>query len=191
MRTREVSLLVGIVVVLGASVAMLFIKPGGSGEPGVPPGIDLVEFTSQEAGLAISHPSDWERLDTGGDPQVVLAATPNGNDSLLVRTVGLNTSIGPDELGGVRSFTQRLVTEGTGIDMLSGPEEVRLGGLPGWHYLYRFSDGQGRTGVHSHYFLFRGDQMIVLVFQALPQQRFEQLADVFDAIATSFRVLEA
>lgn len=189
MTIRVIALLVGILGVLAAAVAVLVVRVTGP-NPAALPGGELVEFRAEEAGFAISHPADWRRIESP-DEQVRLVATPNDRDSVLVRVVGLTTPVEEGQLTAVRDFTRGLVTDGTGIELTAGPEQVELAGLPGWYYLYRFTDeATGRQGVHSHYFLFRGDRMFVLVFQALPQGRFQQLAPVFDRIAESFRRLD-
>lgn len=146
-------------------------------------------FRSEEARLEISYPAGWDALNSPDD-EVVLVATPNGSDSLLVRVVGLDAEVGPDDLPQMQQVTDRIVRSGEGVDVLVGPREITLGGLPGYYYLYRFvDDATGQQGAHAHYFLFDGSRMIVLVFQALPDQRFEELAGVFDRVASSLRIL--
>ena len=87
------------------------------------------------------------------------------------------------------SFAVLIGVHETTAEVVTGPTRVELDGLPGWHYLYRFADSASSDiGVHSHYFLFDGDRMVVLVLQALPATRFAELADLFDDIALSLRV---
>ena len=70
------------------------------------------------------------------------------------------------------------------------PTETEQGGLPGVYYLYTFRDPvSGLRGAHSHFFLFKGQTMISLVFQALPDGDFGRLAPLFDRVAGSLRVL--
>lgn len=141
-----------------------------------------------EAGVTLSLPDGWQQL-ASDDPQVLLVATPNGRDSVLVREVDLTVEVTAESLDGARQFTMDLVTEGTGVEIVTGPQQVELAGLPGWYYLYRFDDlASGTVGTHAHYFLFDGTRMIVLVFQALPEDGFAELAPTFDAMATSLRV---
>lgn len=150
----------------------------------------LVEVVDDEAGLSISYPESWERLEPADDLARLLV-TPNGRDSLLVRSVPLNMSVEADEIEGVRDFTEDLITDGPNVDVVGSAQRVELAGAPGWHYLYQFEDAvSGDIGIHSHYFLFDGDQMIVLVFQALPANRFEELAPTFDQVAESLRLHE-
>lgn len=148
----------------------------------------MVEVTLADADLSIAYPESWERIEPP-DELTQLLVTPNGKDSLLVRTLELNTTVAPDQIDGVRDFTEGLVTDGTNVDVVAGPQRVELADVPGWHYLYRFEDAaSGEVGVHSHYFLFDGSRMVVLVFQALPAEQFEVLAPTFDAISESLRL---
>lgn len=150
---------------------------------------DLVEFESEEGGFAISYPRAWERIETPPDSSVKLVATPDGQNSLQVRRVDdLGFSVGPGELEGMREYTRQTVESGEDVDVIAGPSRVELDGLPGYVYVYTFADPDtGDTGVHSHYFLFDGDTMFTLVFQALPEERYGELAPLFDTIAESFR----
>lgn len=150
---------------------------------------DLVEFESGEGGFAISYPEDWERIEPPPDSPVKLVATPDDRNSLQVSTADLGFSVGPEELPGMRQYTtSRIESSGENVDVVAGPSRVELDGLPGHVYIYTFVDPDtGETGVHSHYFLFDGDRMFTLVFQALPEERYEELAPLFDTIAESFR----
>jgi hypothetical protein len=156
--------------------------------PNAPIPAGFVEFRDEKAGFAISYPKDWEVLEAPGDPQVSLVATLNQRDSFLVRVVPLGVQVGPKELPGMTSITNKIVTSGEGVTVITGPKDVQVGGLPGYFYLYTFMD-EGQKGAHSHYFLFKGDKMITLVFQAIPEDQFQKQAPVFDQIANSFRVL--
>jgi hypothetical protein len=80
-----------------------------------------------------------------------------------------------------------VVKSGRGVKLIAPPQRSDLGGLPGYFYLYSYRDGDGRRGAHSHYFLFKGDTMFTIVFQAVPEGRLPELAPVFDRIARTFR----
>lgn len=151
-------------------------------------------FRDRGAGFSIAYPRDWRRMDSA-DPDVRLIAAPgrragraSSGPSLLIRVVELPVAVGARDLPRVRRLTRGIVTGGRRVEILEGPRALRLGGLPGHHYLYTFRDRDtGRRGVHSHYFLFDGRMMITLVFQSLPQGRFRPLAPTFDRIARTFR----
>lgn len=149
---------------------------------------DFVGF-NDAAGFALSYPGNWERVQAT-DPQVHLLVAPNDRDSFQLRVVPLNVQIGEGELAAVKTLTDQVVTSGEGVQPVGEPRQINVGGLPGWHYLYRFNDrATGEAGIHSHYFLFRGDKMITFVFQALPETSFDALAPIFDQIASTFKLV--
>lgn len=164
--------------------------PSEASSPAVAPSLPagFVEFRDERAGYAVSYPKDWKVLEVPDDPEVGLLAALNENDSFLVRLVPLGFQVGPTEYPGMTSLTNQIVASGQDVHVVTGPKQVQVGGLPGYFYLYTFTDG-GQKGAHSHYFLFKGDTMITLVFQAIPEDQFEKRAPVFDQIANSFRVL--
>lgn len=75
----------------------------------------------------------------------------------------------------------------TGVDVIS-ETQVSFAGLRGWQYVYRFQDPAVGTGVHVHVFLFQGNRLYTLVFQALPPDRLQSLAKTFDQILARYRV---
>jgi hypothetical protein len=153
--------------------------------PSLPAG--MVEFRDDAAGFAVGYPADWQRLESN-DPQVGLIATRNQKDSFLARVVRLNSPVGPADLPRLKTVTDEVVKANQGVEVLQGPREVQVGGVPGYFYLYRFTDAaSGQRGAHSHYFLFRDATMITLVFQALPEESFTELAPLFDRIVSTFR----
>ncbi len=65
-------------------------------------------------------------------------------------------------------------------------------GKLGFHYLYVLKQqSTGREGVHSHYFVFDGAKLNVLVFEVFPRTDFEKFAPTFDQIFESFDEREA
>lgn len=147
----------------------------------------LVEFRSPGVGFALDYPSDWTRL-APPDPQVPLLAT-QGPHSFLVRVLDLPTEIGAQELSAARKLTDEIVMSDPSVKLLTEPQQVNMAGLPGYFYFYNFTDPTtGLTGAHSHFFLFKGKTMIVLVFQTLPADRFKDGATTFDQITGTFRV---
>lgn len=155
---------------------------------------DLVEFRHEQAGFALSYPSAWTRLEST-DPQVALVAAEkdpaeNRGGSILVRVIQLGAPVGREQLAEARKVTDGIVTSGEGVELKAQPAEIEQGGLPGYFYLYTFKDqASGGRGAHSHYFLFKGDTMITVIFQGLPEEDFVRLASLFDRVAASFRVL--
>ena len=147
----------------------------------------LVEFRSPPAGFSLAYPTDWTHLQST-DPQVPLIAT-RGPHSFLVRVLDLPNQIGPQELAAARALTDGIVLSDKSVKLLAQPQQMSLAGLPGYFYFYTFTDpATGLTGVHSHFFLFKGKTMIALVFQAIPAEQFKDGATTFDQITGSFRV---
>jgi hypothetical protein len=153
----------------------------------------LVEFRDEKAGWAISYPKDWNRLqpkDT--DIALVVSEKPaeqNTGGSILARDLTLAAPVNDANLAAAREVTNGIVT-GDGIQHITEPTVVHQAGLPGYFYFYSFKDpASGQEGVHSHYFLFKGSTMISFVFQALPKADFQRLANLYDSVIGSFRVL--
>jgi len=155
---------------------------------------ELVEFRDDQTGFALSHPKAWVRA-TAPNPQIVLVAAEhdpakNQGGSILARVTPLDAMVGKAQLSEARKATDAMVASSDGVALKAEPTETEQGGLPGLYYLYTFRDPiSGLTGVHSHFFLFKGSTMISVVFQALPQDDFARLAPLFDRVAGSIRVL--
>lgn len=150
--------------------------------------LDLVEFRDEDAGISMELPADWEQL-SPGDPAVRLIATPNFRDSVLLRVTPMD--LVDESFAELQTLTDDIVATAPDVEVLSGAQELVVDGHPGYHYLYTFFDeGEGERGVHSHYFLFREDALVAVVFQALPEARFSELAPTFDAMAESLRLTD-
>ena len=153
----------------------------------------LVEFRDAKAGWAISYPKAWNRLEPkDADIALVVAEKPaaqNTGGSILARVLTLGAPVTDGNLAAAKEVTDKIVT-GDGIQHITQPTTVHQAGLPGYFYFYTFKDpASGQEGVHSHYFLFKGSTMISFVFQALPKDNFQRLANVYDAGIGSFRLL--
>jgi hypothetical protein len=156
----------------------------------------MVEFRDEAHGFAISYPEDWTKLDSA-DAEVVLVVSDRDpaegkGGSILARVVDTGVAIGAGQLAEARKFTDQVVSAGQGVELKAEPAEITQGGLPGWLYFYTFTDpATGAKGAHTHYFLFKDQLMISLVFQGLPEDEFVRLAKekLFDRVANSFRLL--
>ena len=154
----------------------------------------LVEFRDDRAGWAISYPNGWNRLQSAdADVALVLSEKPpeqNRGGSILARNITLAAPVDESKLPAAKEVTDKIVTTGEGIELLTPAAVVNQGGLPGYFYFYRFKDpASGQVGVHTHYFLFKGSTMISFVFQALPEDEFKALATLYDDVISSFRTL--
>ena len=155
-------------------------KPPDSGRD------DFVRFRDAPGAFSISYPSSWQRI-SSFDRQVRLLAEGDGA-SMQVRTAPLDIEVGPENLGAARKLTDNLVNVAGQVKQVRPPKQVTLGGLPGWLYIYTFKDAATQqTGAHAHYFLFRGETMMTIVFQVLPSDRFAELVPLFDRIGNTLR----
>ena len=154
----------------------------------------LVEFRDEKAGWAISYPNGWNRLQPKEDAEVTLVvsekpAEQNTGGSILARDLTLAAPVSDANLAAAKEVTDRVVS-GDGIKHITEPTVIHHAGLPGYFYFYSFKDSASdQEGVHSHYFLFKGSTMISFVLQALPKDDFRRLANLYDEVISSFRVL--
>lgn len=163
-----------------------------AGTPTTTSEFELAEYEDAEDGFSFSYPAEWEFLElTGEDPNVRLVLSAGGQDSFLVRVEQLDSEVTTDQqLVDINAVTDGAIAEVEGARILQ-EQQIELGGLPGYYYLYQFTDSEtGLEGAHVHYFLFQGSTMYVLVFQALPTENFEPLVPAFDVVTESFRVDE-
>jgi len=153
----------------------------------------LVPFKDTKAGWSVSYPKGWKRLESkDSDVALVVSQKPpeqNTGGSILARDLTLGAPVNDSNLSAAREVTDKIVTNGQGIQLLAQPTVIHQGGLPGYFYFYSFKDpAGGQEGVHTHYFLFKGSTMISFVFQALPKESFPGLAHLYDRVMTSFKV---
>jgi hypothetical protein len=152
--------------------------------------VGFSDFRNDQAGIELSYPSDWTKL-SPKDPQVLLLVSQGPQDSFLVRVSELQDAVGPQQLPAMKQVTDKLVTSNKTVQMVAGPNQIQLGGLPGFYYFYNFTDpSTGQQGAHSHFFLFNGKTMISMVFQSLPKEHFTESAKTFDQIANSLHALK-
>lgn len=163
---------------------------------------EFVEFRDEEAGFAISYPARWGPRSPADSQVRFLASSTDGNNSALVRVTpfDLEEQLGQlqeqtdeevDQLDLNVSITEPRIRDGENVDeLLLGPRIVEFAGDRASYYVYTFNTADGeRSGVHAQYFLFQQDRMITLVLQAIPPERFSELASTFDRIAQSFELL--
>ncbi len=189
-------LLVGGSFLAGKSMVDSPKRPAANETPATtaaPPTAELVEFRDDKNGWAISYPKSWNRLEPrDADVALVVSEKPaeqNTGGSILARGLTLAAPVTDANLAAAKEVTDGIVT-GNGIQHITEPKVVRQAGLPGYFYFYSFKDpASGQEGVHSHYFLFKGSTMISFVFQALPKDEFQRLADLFDEVIGTFRIL--
>jgi hypothetical protein len=144
-----------------------------------------IRFSDPSSGIALRYPASWTRLNSR-DPQValVVALSPATSLSLRVSKSEL-TDVTLQTLPVVRGFTDDLVGADKRATQLTAPQELSLGGLPAVRYRYTYPTTAGARGAHVHYFLFKGDKMIQLVFQEVPDTALPSVEPTFNRIAAT------
>ena len=151
----------------------------------VPP--NFVTFDDPGAGISVKYPKEWERVAEGrGSLRLAVAPGAGSLDAVTVQVFPIEVAFTNETEEDFNAYTDAIVTSEEGVKVLT-EREITINGSNGYYYLYTFEDAEsGLTGVHAHYFLFRGKKMHTLVFQALPQEGFPRMAQTFDIIAGSF-----
>lgn len=143
------------------------------------------QFTDRTGGFSIQYPDSWNRYQPN-EATVRFYAGPNDKDGVVVRVIGLGATVNPGDTQVMKQVADRILAQSS-VNIVR-ENQVTVGGLPGWEYVYTFQDPAG-TGVHVHVFLFQGSRLHILVFQALPESRLTALAGTFDKILASYRAL--
>ncbi len=180
----------GVAAALGSAIAGWPVGEPERTEPGYPR-IPFVRYEDPQGRFAVSYPRSWQRVPSS-DPQVALLvlAGRGSRDSMLVRVVPRPESLNPSNLAQAEKITDALVSSSDVRTRLS--VRLTLDGLPGLYYLYKFGKpGTPSYGIHAHYFLFGKSKMYVIVFQALPDDHYVDLAPIWDRITRSFQVPQA
>ncbi len=161
--------------------------PSASPKPQAdPPGYVRFRSRNAKARFSIAYPESWSPVPSD-DPQVELLVVAERRAlSLLVRVAPVGLDVTPETLPIVRDLTDSLVRADGRVRLRNEPRALVLDGLPGYRYDYTFDASTGEPGAHVHYFLFKGGQMITMVFQALPAQRLEKFSPMFDQVAATF-----
>jgi hypothetical protein len=178
-----------VVAGLAAILALVIgVAVGRSIIPSAPhrtPAPEPAEFSDAETGIALTYPGDWRRLEPS-DSQVRLLAASGSSMSLSLRVSKSEiANVKQETLPVVRQFTDPLLAADERAKQLSTPEAISLGGLLGYRYRYTYRGEDGSTGAHVHYFLFKRDKMIQLVFQAVPATSLPKVEPTFERIAST------
>lgn len=160
---------------------------------------ESVTFTDAKAGIKLSYPQSWSQIennsaldlteDESTEVRLIIGRTED-EPSLLVRVKPLPAEINYDpnmsaqDLGVIQGQLDKLISPD--VQILSR-KPINDKGKLGFHYLYVLKqESTGREGVHSHYFIFDGAKLNVLVFEVFPRAEFEEMAPIFDQILESF-----
>jgi hypothetical protein len=174
-------------LVVGAAVGRSIIPSGGDDHPRTLTTPPPTQFASAAVGITMTYPSTWTRLQSR-DPQVLLVAALSPSTSLSLRASKSQLKdVTAQTLPVVKQFTDDLVAADKRATLLTAAEPIEVGGLPGYRYRYTYTTKDGGTGAHVHYFLFKHDLLLQLVFQALPARALSQVEPTFDRIAGSLK----
>ena len=174
-------------LVIGAAVGRSIIPSGGDDRTKTLTTPPPTLFRSAQVGITMTYPATWTRLQSR-DPQVLLVAALSPSTSLSLRASKSQLkSVTAQTLPVVKEFTDDLVAADRRATLVTAPEPIEVGGLPGYRYRYTYPTKDGSTGAHVHYFLFKHDLLLQLVFQALPARALTQLEPAFDRIAGSLK----
>ncbi len=187
-QTKLVVLLSVLSVVVIAAAGFAFTLSGDSSDKGpapAPPDTPepLTSFRDAQTGFTVDYPRAWRKVDVPV-ADYRLAVDGGNNVAFTIRVVPIQTPATAANLENFKAVTDGLVGSNSTVQVLK-QQAVSLNGMLGYYYFYTFTDG-GVAAVHAHYFLFSGNKMNILVFQALPDD-FEGMAATFDKIAESFR----
>ncbi|MEA2155847.1 MAG: hypothetical protein QOE11_1987 [Solirubrobacteraceae bacterium] len=171
-------------VVIGVQLGRSVI-PSGTAHRATTVAPKPIQFRDAQSGLALKYPRGWTRLSVK-DPQVRLVAAASPATSLLLRVSRSDLAdVTVRTLPVVRSFTDDLIGADNRARLLSAPEEVSVGGLPGFRYRYTYTTSDGKIGAHVHYFLFKHKRLVQLVFQQVPSPTLPNVEPAFNRIAGS------
>ena len=195
-RRAVIVLTVLTLIVVGAGIGGVLWSRSGKDEAAPPPTTQLpttptladsafVTFVDPETGFSMRYPRGWRRSEA--PVREMRLVTSDGRQySASVRVIRTEVPTTPANLNNIKSVTDGIV--GPGVKMLTH-ETITLNGLIGFRYIYTFTDADsGLEGAHLHYFLFQGNNMYSIVFEALPTGDFGKIEGVFDQMLASFRV---
>jgi hypothetical protein len=166
-------------VVLSSRSSSTKLPPAA--DPATP--VPVTTFHDDLTGTSVEYPRSWQKIAVPV-ADYRLAVDGGSNVAFTIRVVPIETPATAANLENFKAVTDGLVTSNPSVQILK-QQAVSLNGMLGYYYFYTFTDG-GVSAVHAHYFLFSGNKMNILVFQALPDD-FQGMAATFDKIAESFR----
>lgn len=188
-----------LIVAIGAAVYALVLddsETNADAEPG-PQSVEYETFTDEENGFRISYPATWTRgtARSGMDDVQFLATPPGTENAVSVSIVNFDEPVtvdartSPELVAGVEDLLDRTIETMPGVVEVVQRRRVGVQDVQGWTYIYRFEDQTDRVGTQVRHFLFRGDKMYMLIFQAFPERNYAELAEHFDRVLSSFEFI--
>lgn len=174
-----------------AAAALLLLSAcgGGSSHPPTPSAAGGVyrQHVDAKGGFILDYPDAWNVYEPS-DPGVKFLVGPDETDFAEVRIIdNLPVSFGANDTQSEKQVVDQLLS-GQPINVISSVQVV-VNGLSGWQYTYTFQDPKHGIGAHVHVFLFQGNRLHTIVFQALPRTNFDRLAPVFQKMLNSYKAL--
>lgn len=174
-----------------AAAALLILSAcgGGSSHSPTPSAAGGVyrQHVDPTAGFIVDYPDAWNVYEPT-DPGVQFLVGPDQTDFAEVRVISnLPVSFGTNDSQSEKQVVDQLLA-GQPINVISSVQ-VLVNGLSGWQYTYTFTDPKLGVGAHVHVFLFQGNRLHTIVFQALPRSHFDKLAPIFQKMLNSYRAL--
>lgn len=178
------------VALLAAVIYLLVNSDGDTKEPRVAPTssttlnttpvdtADWVTDTDDVSGFTIKRPKDW-----------IVSSQPDGQNRLLLSAGEQNFLLVTARNVDPSTVTGEIQQAMSDLDIISGPDNLTIGGLPAVLYIYKtpLAEDNREEGVIIHYFIVRDSKMYSLIFQARPKDELNRLARVFNAVTNSFQ----
>lgn len=171
------------------------LRPGSDSTiPGTTlPESEFTTYTDDDAGFSLRYPKSWDRYGSKDPNDHLIAAEPptageQPGNGVIVRLFRTEVPTTSDNLQNIRAFTDGVVGDVPSATVLQRALEINIDGMPGYFYLYTFTDETtGREGAHGHFFLFRGRKAYQVIVEAIPAEGYARLAPLFDQITDSFK----
>ena len=185
---RLVVILSMLTVAVVALAAFAVVLSSGADDPlpepasSIPP-VPVMTFTDRATGFTVEYPRSWRQVDVP-NADYRLAVDGGNNVAMTIRVVPVAEAATAANLENFKAVTDGYVGLNDTVTILK-QQAVTYNGMLGYYYFYTFRDGAVEA-VHSHYFLFSGKKMNIIVFQSFPDD-FERMAPTFDRVAESFR----
>ena len=161
-------------------------RASSSTSTSVAPAVAFIRFTDDETGFTLQYPAEWRARPPSGD--VRLTALDAQGNGLQVRIHPITAPADRSNIVAYKTATDAIVFSGDSVRLVQY-QLVTVNDRLTHYYVYSFQDSAtGRRAINAHYFIFEGSRMFSLVLQAVPEERFAELAATFDAIAESFVV---
>lgn len=184
---------IAIVVVIGASAGAIVLGRHSGHHTAIQHRVaskdpaNFVTYRDPADGFTISYPKTWTRTVSPGNG-IALLLDAGGQNAVSIRVIRTQFPVRTaQQLADVKKVTDGILGSASHNIQILHQQSFNLNGMPGYYYLYTFPGTNGGPGgVHAQYFVFQGQAMNELVFQAVPASDFSHLAPVFDQVANTF-----